>query len=97
MTTNTILAIVTAYCHCAACCGKAGQPTASGLMPVVGRTIAGPRMVPFGAVVTIPGIGTRRVEDRASKSYDARWDVFMKSHREAKKFGVKTMRITVVN
>ncbi len=54
-------------------------------------------MVPFGAVVTIPGIGTRRVEDRASKRYDARWDVFMKSHREAKKFGVKTMRITVVN
>ena len=32
---------LTGYCNCAACCGKwAGGPTASGVMPTAGRTVA---------------------------------------------------------
>ncbi len=96
MTTNLLTIIVTAYCHCAICCGEAGQPTASGVMPVVGRTIAAPRSLPYGSLVSLPGIGTRRVEDRPSRRYGSRYDLFMKSHKEAKKFGIRRMKATII-
>lgn len=96
MTTNTITAILTAYCHCATCCGKAGQPTASGVMPRVGHTIAAPRWVPFGSYVRLPGMGWRRVEDRTAMRYNGRYDVFMASHAEAKRFGKRTVTVGLV-
>lgn len=88
--TNLILATITAYCHCSSCCGKGGQPTASGKMPVEGRTIAAPRNIPLGTKVIVNG---RRytVEDRTAIRYDGRWDVFMTSHKRAKEFGKKEM------
>ena len=86
--TNLLIATITAYCHCATCCGKSGQPTASGKMPVEGRTIAAPRAIPLGTKVIVNG---RRyiVEDRTAIRYDGRWDVFMTTHKKAKKFGKK--------
>ena len=96
MTTNLILATVTAYCHCALCCGIAGSPTASGVMPKVGRTVAAPKSVPFGSWVRLPGMGWRRVEDRLGRKYPKRWDVFMADHRTAKQFGKQQLTITVI-
>ena len=44
-----------AYCNCAVCCGRwAGGPTASGKMPVQGRTIA-TGVLPFGTKLNIGG------------------------------------------
>ena len=46
---------LTAYCNCAVCCGRwAGGPTASGKMPVQGRTIA-TGVLPFGTKLNIGG------------------------------------------
>jgi 3D (Asp-Asp-Asp) domain-containing protein len=79
---------VTAYCACNLCCGKwSGGPTASGVMPLEGVTLAAPRSIPFGTTVTIEGVGVRVVQDRASRRYDHRFDVYFKSHSDAKKFG----------
>jgi len=90
-------AVITAYCGCALCCGEAGQPTASGRMPVAGITIAAPRSVPPGTWVTlrVPGLGTirRRVDDRTSRHYDGRYDLYLPTHRAAQRFGAKTAKI----
>lgn len=85
--------IVTAYCHCALCCGVANQPTASGLYPVPGITVATARSIPFGTRVHIAGIGWRKVQDRTAKRFDGRIDIFMSSHAEAKRFGKKNLEI----
>lgn len=86
-------ALITAYCACAICCGRAGGLTAWGTKPVPGVTVAAPRGVPFGGWVRIevPGIGRlrRRVEDRTAKRWDGRWDVFMATHEEAQMFGIR--------
>ena len=86
--------ILTAYCWCHACTGHDHQPTASGRRPVVGVTIAAPRSVPLGTRVAlyVPGWGVvqRRVDDRTHRRYEGRWDVFVRSHREAREFGLRT-------
>lgn len=89
--------VVTAYCPCRKCCGQwagSGQRTASGTVPTPGRTVAGPRSVPFGTRVHIAGVGWRVVEDRTAKRFDGRWDVLFASHAEALKFGKQQQKVT---
>jgi 3D (Asp-Asp-Asp) domain-containing protein len=87
---------VTAYCHCSTCCGRSGQPTANGATPTVGVTVAAPRAIPFGTRLRIEGLGERIVQDRQSKKFDDRIDIFMASHEEAVKFGVRTLQVTII-
>ena|SRR5882672_5419596 len=93
---NTRLYTVTAYCHCAKCCGRAGQPAANGKMPTAGVTAAGPRAVPFGTRLIIEGLGERIVQDRQLKRFDDRIDIFMPDHESALKFGVRKLHVTLV-
>jgi len=113
--TNLLTLTLTAYCQCKGCCGKAGQPTASGRMPLPSRTVALPRAFTLGSAVLIPasavaskgrldanggrnllkqqainGYYTFVGEDRLARRYDNRIDIFMGSHKEAVKFGIKT-------
>lgn len=88
---------VTAYCSCHRCCGWwGGSKTASGNKPQQGVTIAGPRSLPLGTRVFIEGIGERVVQDRLSKKYDSRFDLFFASHSEAAKFGKKELKVRVI-
>jgi 3D (Asp-Asp-Asp) domain-containing protein len=96
MTTNIIIAVVTAYCHCKLCCGTTGQLTASGRQPQVARTIAVPRSVKLGSTIIIAS-HSYVAEDRTARRYDGRFDVFMASHKEALKFGIKTNKVTIVS
>ena len=79
---------LTAYCNCRKCCGKwAGGPTASGLMPEAGRTIAvDPDVIPLGTIVYIEGFGYFTAEDTGSAINGNRIDVYMGSHSEARNF-----------
>jgi len=97
-----MLATVTAFCHCADCCGKAGQPTSSGVMPNRGWTCAGPTNLPFGTWVRFPGIpgpDWRIIEDRMHSRHWAasppRFDIFVGSHKQAKQFGKRTLRVEI--
>jgi len=93
-----MLATVVAYCACVTCCGAhADGITASGVRPVQGITVAGPRSVPFGTRVFITGLGWRTVQDRTSRRYDGRWDVYFRSHRDAKQFGISRRTIQIQN
>ncbi len=88
---------VTAYCPCHRCCGWwGGGKTASGSKPKQGVTVAGPRGMPLGTRVFIEGIGERIVQDRLSKKYDSRFDLFFASHSEAAKFGKRELRVRVI-
>jgi 3D (Asp-Asp-Asp) domain-containing protein len=89
-------ATVSAYCHCARCCGIANHPAADGRQPVVGLTVAGPRWIPLGTRIYIEGIGIRIVTDRLALAYDDRFDLFVATHREAKRFGLQQHRITIL-
>ena len=90
MTTNILTAIVTAYCACTNCCGpNAKGITADGHKAKQGITIAAPRSLPFGAKITIDG-HTYTVQDRLAVRYDNRYDIYFRSHKKAKAFGIKT-------
>jgi 3D (Asp-Asp-Asp) domain-containing protein len=93
-------AVVTQYCHCARCCGKANQPTASGAYPKAGLTVAGPRKLPFGTKVQIEGLGTYIVQDRTARRHDGVFDVFVGSdkgaHQRAIKFGRQKLKVTIL-
>lgn len=78
---------VTFYCSCARCCGKWAKygRTASGTVPVAGRTAACGSL-PLGTHVFLMG-QEYVVEDRGVKGDHI--DVYMDSHSEALKAGVK--------
>ena len=88
-------ATITAYCACALCCGPGPKPTAYNTKPRPNHTIAAPRNIPLGTKVKIDGI-TYTVEDRTHIKYNGRWDIFMKSHKAALNFGIKTNNITII-
>ena len=94
--TNVILATITGFCSCAVCCGPhAAGLTASGKKPTPQHTVAGPRSLPFGTVV-IANNRTYRVEDRTSRRFDGRFDIYFSSHSAAKQFGIKTNLVTII-
>lgn len=76
---------LTAYCGCETCCGRwAGGPTASGVMPEAGRTIAvDTSVIPMGSKVYIEGLGECVAEDTGSAIKGNRIDIYMDSHKEA--------------
>ena len=94
--TNSIIAVVTAYCACTKCCGpKASGITAAGTKPVAGRTVAGPRNYPLSSIARIGG-KAYTIEDRTAKRFDGRFDIFFRTHREALEFGIQTQRVQVI-
>ena len=82
-----------AYCPCSKCCGQNTGITASGTQATEGRTIATDTSIPFKTVLYIDGIGERVVEDRGSGIKGNKIDLFVGSHNEAVKFGVKKLKV----
>lgn len=73
---------VTGYDNCSGCCGKwAGGPTASGVMPEAGRTVAMCSNYPFGTRIYIEGLGYYTVEDRGVS--EGKVDIYVNNHAEA--------------
>jgi peptidoglycan hydrolase CwlO-like protein len=77
--------MLTAYCPCAKCCGRANAPTASGVMPTPNHTIA-MAGVPFGTKLLINGT-VYTVEDLGTPYGHV--DIFMSSHSACLEFGVQ--------
>ena len=87
---------LTAYCNCSKCCGQwAGGETASGVMPVAGRTIAvDPSVIPLGTRVVING-HTYVAEDTGGAIKGNKIDIFFSSHSEAMNFGVQYAEVFI--
>lgn len=88
---------VTAYCSCAKCCGSyASGYTSSGTKATAGRTVAAPSNLPFGTKLNIGG-KTYVVEDRGGAINGNRIDLFVNSHSEALRWGVKYLPVKVLD
>lgn len=87
---------VTAYCACMQCCGKTNGITASGAKATANHTIAAPRTFAFGTKVVINGT-TYVVEDRGGAIQGNRIDIYMNSHAEALRWGVRYVEIEVLD
>jgi 3D (Asp-Asp-Asp) domain-containing protein len=93
---------VTSYCSCKQCCGpNAKGITASGKKVKQGMIAC--NWLPFGTKVSIEGLGTFTVEDRGAKSlfgskkkHIKHIDVYLASHRDARKFGVKWLEVKIL-
>lgn len=87
---------ITAYCACAKCCGKQTGITASGARATANHTIAAPSTFSFGSKVVINGV-TYTVEDRGGAIQGNRIDIYMNTHSEALKWGVRYLYVEVLN
>lgn len=86
--------LVTAYCPCEKCCGKADGITATGTQATAGRTIAvDPELIPYGTEVVISG-EKYIAEDCGEAIKGRRIDIYFDSHAEAKAYGVKETTCT---
>ena len=87
---------VTAYCSCSKCCGKyANGITAVGTRAKAGRTVAAPKGYSFGTKLLING-KTYIVEDRGGAIKGNRLDMYVNSHSEALRWGVKYLPVKVI-
>lgn len=83
---------ITHYCWCAACCGRAGHPTASGVNPIAGVTVANGEL-PFGTVILLNG-QKYIVHDRG---VNGKWiDIFVSSHAEADARGMYQADVYII-
>lgn len=92
---------ITHYDACFKCCGKTDGITASGKLAKTNHTIAC-NWLPFGAKVKI-GNKIYTVEDRGSSKYFGtkknpikHIDVYVSSHQEAIKLGIKYMKVEIL-
>ena len=88
---------VYAYCPCEKCCGQwSGGPTASGVMPEEGRTVAADwNVLPAGTEIYIDGVGWRTVEDTGSGINGHTLDLYMDSHQDALEWGLQEVEVFV--
>lgn len=84
-----------AYCPCETCCGQwSSGPTASGVMPEEGRTVAADwDVLPAGTEIYIDGFGWRTVEDTGGAIRGNTIDIFFESHEEAAAFGIQEVEL----
>lgn len=86
---------ITAYCPCAACCGKTDGITASGTKAAEGRTIAvDPNLIPYGTELVING-NTYIAEDTGGSVKGRKLDIFFNSHLEALEWGVQEHEVFI--
>jgi len=86
---------VTAYCQgpCKICetCGRTAN---QGNAHLPGCAAA--RTIPFGAVVVVPGFGPLVVDDRGRAITAGRLDIRMKTHREARAYGLRYLDVEIL-
>jgi 3D (Asp-Asp-Asp) domain-containing protein len=93
---------ITAYCACEKCCGKSDGITASGKKARYGMVAC--NWLKFGTKIRIEGLGVFEVQDRGAKSLFGTFknpvrhvDVYLPSHAQALKFGVKYLQTEVIH
>jgi 3D (Asp-Asp-Asp) domain-containing protein len=87
--------VITAYCTCKICCGvySGGNRTASGTVPTTNRTLAvDTSVIPFGTKLVING-QIYVAEDRGGAIKGKRIDMFFYTHKEALKWGRRTVEV----
>ncbi|MDD2421538.1 MAG: G5 domain-containing protein [Heliobacteriaceae bacterium] len=81
--------VATAYTH-------TGRNTASGVYPGVGMVAVDTRVIPMGSRLYVEGYGYATAADRGRAIVGDRVDVFMETEGEAKRWGVKTVKVYIL-
>ena len=83
------------YCPCAKCCGTANDITATGSRAREGETIAvDPAVIPLGTEVIIDG-HKYIAEDTGSGITGNKIDIYVSTHEEALRLGIKTSEVFI--
>ncbi len=90
------VANVSAYTAAADECGKSDGITASGARVRANHTLACPPSYPFGTRIKIDGMGVYTCEDRGGAIKGNRFDIYMKTKREAFAFGRRHLTAQVL-
>ena len=101
---SEILMKVTAYCPCEKCCGEYadGKTSTNRNAWKTFGIAADPKIIPYGTVLLIPGVGERIVDDtggamrQSARKGIYHIDVRFHDHQEAKKFGVQWLKVRVL-
>lgn len=80
-----------AYTASADECGNSKGITSSGLLVKKEQTLACPPEYPFGAKISIEGVGTLRCEDRGGAIKGNHFDIYMETKHEAFAFGRRNL------
>jgi 3D (Asp-Asp-Asp) domain-containing protein len=76
---------------------KSPNKTATGTVPVSGRTVAvDPRVIPYGTKIYIEGLGERIAEDSGASIKGRRLDVFLPTVEHCHNFGVQTRDVKIM-
>lgn len=89
--------IVTAYCACSICCGaSADGKTATGRSAALKGVAVDPKLIPLGSRLDIPGYGNWQLADDVGGAIKGKHiDIRFKTHKEAKKWGTRKLKIRV--
>lgn len=74
-----------------------GDTTRMGTPARVGVVAVDPSVIPLGSIVEIEGYGTYSAEDTGGAINGNRIDIFLSSHSEAINFGVRSVRVRILN
>lgn len=81
----------TAYTH-------TGNKTASGTWPAAGFTVAvDPDVIPLGTLMYVDGYGYAKAEDTGGKIKGNRIDIFLNTEKECKNWGVRNVRVYILD
>jgi uncharacterized protein YabE (DUF348 family) len=87
----------TAYCPCSKCCGPyATGNTAIGVVAKKGVIAVDPRVIPMGTRVYVDGYGFALAADTGSAIKGNKIDLCFDTHEEALRFGVKSLKVYVL-
>jgi 3D (Asp-Asp-Asp) domain-containing protein len=94
---DTFTINASAYTAAADECGKSDGVTASGLKVTEKRTLACPKEYPFGAKISIEGLGEYRCEDRGGAIKGNHFDIYVETKSEAFAFGRQNLVAQIVD
>lgn len=103
---RTVKMLVTGYCPCEICCENwsGWNETATGDdARICDGVAADPRLLPYRTKLRIPGVGIREVDDtggrmrQSAKRGICHIDVRFHTHKEAKRFGRKWLKVLVIS
>jgi len=87
---EAIMAKSTAYTY-------TGRNTATGVKPAVGLVAVDPSVIPMGSRLYIEGYGYARAADRGGSIKGNRLDVFLETYDECRRWGVRQVKVYVLN
>lgn len=92
---RVIKMVATAYCP-NRCCGSSNGRTATGRRAEYGVVAVDPRIIPLGTALYVDRYGFAIAADTGRKIKGARIDLCFPTHREASRFGRKTVRVLLL-